>query len=154
MHSIYLLRILFCQLQLDIRCNNIIITTSLSTRTRHKGGSCINRPHDVVVHEAPDAVLLDGFGCAARRRCRRSIHHKTGVRWRRPRRCLRVELLDVAPGGEGDGVAGMREIAEERESRRVRATGRSECRGRKRVASSLDSIGITLDLPSVSFPDA
>ena len=58
MHSIYLLRIHFCQLQLDIRCNNIIITSSLTTRTRHKGGSCINRPHDVVVHEAPDAVLL------------------------------------------------------------------------------------------------
>ena len=43
------------------------------------------------------------------------MHHETGVRWRRPRRCLRVELGNVSAGRQRDGVAGMRKLAEEGE---------------------------------------
>ena len=84
-----------------------------------------------------------------------SDHSREGsVRWRRPRRCLRVELANVAPCGEGGGVAGVRKIAEEREGRGVRATRRGERRGNERVASSLGSVSISLALPSAAFLDA
>ena len=82
------------------------------------------------------------------------MHHKGGMRWRRPRRCLRVELLDVAPGGKGDGVAGVREITEEGEGGRVRATERSEWRGHKRVACSFYSGTVSLDLAVDVVADA
>ena len=74
------------------------------------------------------------------------MHHEGDMRWRRPRRCLRVELVDIAPCRKGDGIASVREVTEEGESRRVRATGRCEGRGHERVASSFYRVLVALFL--------
>ena len=74
-----------------------------------------DRPYNIIVHEAPNAVFLDRLGRAARRCGRRSMHHEAGVRWRCPCRCLQVELGNVPTGGQRDGVAGMRKLEKEGE---------------------------------------
>ena len=54
--------------------------------------------------------------------------------------------MDIAPCRKGDGIASVREVTEEGESRRVRATGRCEGRGHERVASSFYRVLVALFL--------
>ena len=82
------------------------------------------------------------------------MHHEGDMRWRRPRRCLRVELVNVTPCWEGKGVTGVLEITEESESGWVRATESGGRRGHKRVAGSFyrgTVVGTYVYLPGTTY---
>ena len=139
----FLLMTLFWGLPLAIRGNS---QSSHIIRPRNERWRIINSTDDVVVDHTTLAVLLDSrCTCPRRSRCSR-MDHEVGVCGCKPRRCLRLELVDVSTCAQRDRVAGMCKLAEEGEGRRERATGRGESGCNKLVASGPYCIFVALKL--------
>ena len=141
--SLFLLMTLFLGLPLAIRGNS---QSSHIIRPRNERWRIIDGTDDIVIDHTTLTVLLDSR-CAGPRRGRSSrMDHEVGVCCCEPRRCLRLELVDVSTCAQRNRVAGVCKLAEEGEGRREGAAGRGESGCNELVASGPYCIFVSLDL--------
>ena len=109
---IFLLMTLFWGLPLAKRGSS---QSSHITGSRNKRWRIIDGTDDIVIDHATLTVLLDSR-CAGPGRGRSNrMDHEVGVCCCEPRRCLRLELVDVSTCAQRNRVTGVCKLAEEGE---------------------------------------